>query len=101
MAVQGGSAMTRFHLRPRWALPGATVVVAGAVLAGTVLANAAAPSLPSQTPAQLLAAMARAKLPAAMSATVSQSADLGLPSLPSIGGPASSPLSPASVLPRP
>lgn len=90
--------MTRFHLRPRWALPGGAVIVVGAVLAGTVLASAAAPALPRQTPAQLLAAMTRAKLPAAMSATVSESANLGLPSLPNIGGLASSPLSAASML---
>jgi len=90
--------MTRFHLRVRWGLPGAAAVVAGAVLAGTVLASAAALSLPRQTPAQLLAAMARAQLLAAMSATVSESANLGLPSLPNIGGLSSSPLSAASVL---
>jgi outer membrane lipoprotein-sorting protein len=90
--------MTRFPARLRWGLPGAAVVVAGAVLVGTVLASAAAPALPRRTPAQLLAAMARAKVPAAMSATVSETANLGLPSLPNIGGIASSPLSAASML---
>src|SRR5262245_34865780 len=87
-----------FRSRVRWALPGSVVVVAGAVLAGTVLASAAAPALPKQTPAQLLAAMRQARLPAAMSATVSESANLGFPALPNIGGVASSPLSAASLI---
>jgi hypothetical protein len=88
----------RFRSRPRWVLPGSALVVAGAVLAGTMLASAAAPSLPRQTPAQLLAAMRQARLPAAMSATVSESADLGFPALPNIGGLSSSPLSAASLI---
>jgi hypothetical protein len=78
-------------------LAGALVVV-GSVLAGTVLASAAAPALPKQTPAQLLAAMHRAKPPSAMVATVSQSANLGFPALPDIGGMGSSPLSAASLI---
>jgi hypothetical protein len=81
-----------------WAIPGGALVAAGAVLAGTVLASAAAPSLPRQTPAQLLAAMRQAKPPSAMTATVSESANLGFPSLPAIGGMASSPLSAASLI---
>ena len=85
-------------LRPRWAVPGAALVVVGAVLAGTVLASAAAPALPRQTPAQLLAAMHRAKPPSAMIATVSQSANLGFPALPDIAGMDSSPLSAASLI---
>jgi hypothetical protein len=72
--------------------------VAGAVLAGTMLASAAAPALPRQTPAQLIAAMRQARLPAAMSATVSESANLGFPALPNIGGLSSSPMSPASLI---
>ncbi|HKR70425.1 MAG TPA: hypothetical protein VJT16_16420 [Streptosporangiaceae bacterium] len=87
-----------FRLTPRWAIPGGALVVVGAVLAGTMLASAAAPALPRQTPAQLLAAMHRAKPPSAMIATVSQSANLGFPALPDIGGMASSPLSPASLV---
>ncbi|MGN6793740.1 MAG: LolA family protein [Streptosporangiaceae bacterium] len=87
-----------FGLRPWWALPGGALVVAGAVLAGTVLASAAAPALPRQTPAQLLVAMHRAKPPSAMIATVSQSANLGFPALPDIGGMDSSPLSAASLI---
>ena len=86
-----------FGLRPRWAVPGGVLVVVGAVLAGTVLASAAAPALPRQTPAQLLVAMHKAKPPSAMIATVSQSANLGFPALPDIGGTASSPLSPTRI----
>jgi hypothetical protein len=87
-----------FRSRLRWVVPGGALVVAGAVLVGTVLASAAAPALPRQTPAQLLAAMRQARLPAAMSATVSESANLGFPALPNLGGPASSPLSAASLI---
>src|SRR5258707_8203696 len=87
-----------FARRLRWTMPGGALVVAGALLAGTMLASAAAPSLPRQTPAQLLAAMRQARLPAAMSATVSESANLGFPALPNIGGLPPSPPSPASLL---
>ncbi len=86
------------RMRLRWGLPAGAVIVAGAVLAGTMLASAAAPVLPRQTPAQLLAAMRQAKLPDAMSATLTESANLGFPALPDIGGPSSSPLSAASLV---
>ncbi|HEX5188500.1 MAG TPA: DUF2092 domain-containing protein [Streptosporangiaceae bacterium] len=72
--------------------------MAASVLAGTMLASAADPALPKLTPAQLLAAMHRAKPPAALTATVSQSANLGFPALPDIGGMDSSPLSPAALI---
>ena len=84
--------------RLRWAVPGGALVVAASVLAGTMLASAAAPVLPKLTPAQLLAAMHRAKPPAALTATVSESANLGFPALPDIGGMDSSPLSPTSLI---
>lgn len=87
-----------FGSRLRWLLPAGAVIAAGAVLAGTMLASAAAPALPKLTPAKLLAAMHRAKLPAAMTATVSESANLGFPALPEIGGMGSSPLSAASLI---
>src|SRR6266567_5995711 len=86
------------RMRLRWGLPAGAVIVAGAVLAGTMLASAVAPVLPRQTPAQLLAAMRQAKLPDAMSATLTESANLGFPALPDIGGPSSSPLSAASLV---
>ena len=85
-------------LSARWALPGAALITVGAVLAGTMLASAAAPALPKQTPAELLAAMHHAKLPSAMTATVSESANLGFPALPQIGGMQSSPLSASSLI---
>jgi len=74
------------------------VIAVGAVLAGTMLASASAPDLPRQTPAQLLAAMRHVKLPTAMTATLSESANLGLPAIPAIGGLSSSPLSLASLV---
>jgi len=88
----------RLSIRTRWALPAGSVVVAGAVLGGTVLASAAAPVLPRQAPAQLLAAMRHATVPPAMTATISESANLGFPALPDIGGMSSSPMSAASLV---
>ena len=88
----------RFSIRPRWALPAGAVIVAGGVLAGTMLASAAPPALPRQTPAQLIASLRHAHMPAAFSATLTETANLGFPSLPSIGGMSSSPLSPASLV---
>src|SRR5208282_610595 len=81
-----------------WWLSGGAVVAVGAVLAGTVLASAAAPALPRRTPAQLLVDMQHAKLPSAMSAVVSETANLGFPSVPNIGGLSSSVLSAASLI---
>lgn len=88
----------RFSIRPRRALPAGAVIVAGGVLAGTVLASAAPPALPRQTPAQLIASLRHARMPAAFSATLTETANLGFPSLPSIGGMSSSPLSAASLV---
>jgi hypothetical protein len=88
----------RFSIRPRWAMAAGAVIAAGGVLAGTVLASAAAPVLPRQTPAQLIASLRHARMPAAFSATLTETASLGFPSLPAIGGMSSSPLSPASLL---
>jgi outer membrane lipoprotein-sorting protein len=78
--------------RARWAVPAGAVVVAGGVLAGSVIPAAqAAPLLPSRTPAQLLAALA-GKTPAPpLTGTVVETASLGLPALPSTGDPASLP----------
>lgn len=88
----------RFSIRPRWALPAGAVIIAGGLLAGTMLASAAAPVLPRQTPAQLIASLRHARMPAAFSATLTETANLGFPALPSIGGMSSSPLSPASLV---
>lgn len=84
----------------RWALPAGAVIAAGGVLAGTMLASAAAPTLPHRTPAQLLAAISHARANRPMTAVISESANLGIPALPDIGGPpgVSSAFSAASFL---
>ena len=64
--------------RLRWALPAGAVIAAGAVLAGTMLASAAAPALPRQTAAQLLAAMGQARVTAAARASKAATASLEL-----------------------
>jgi outer membrane lipoprotein-sorting protein len=58
--------------------------VVGIVIGATAAASAAVPSLPSRTPAQLLAAVGRAaqQPPGPYTATVQQTANLGLPQLP-------------------
>jgi len=72
------------------------VVAVGGVLAGTMLANAAAPALPARTPAQLLADIQHASAPKAFSGVITENANLGLPSLPNIAGLSSSTLSAAN-----
>lgn len=86
-----------FRSRARWMSAAAVLVVAG-VLAGTMLANAAGPPLPKRTPAQLLLAMRNARPPAAFSGVITESANLGFPSLPNIPGLQSSLLSGASLI---
>lgn len=84
--------VTVFDRRPRlrWTVP----IVAGAVIAGAVVAASGAtadPGLPERSPAELLVALQEAQ-PTALSGTVSVATDLGLPELPaSIGGGASGP----------
>lgn len=70
--------------RARWAVPAGTVALVAAVTAGSmVTAAAASPDLPARTPTQLLTALAsHAGSPPAMSGTVVESADLGIPQLP-------------------
>jgi hypothetical protein len=87
--------------RARWAVPAAALVITGGVMAGSLISVAqAAPSLPSRTPAQLLAAVAASQGPAqgpaqepaqepALTGTVVETASLGLPSLPGNGNPTS------------
>jgi outer membrane lipoprotein-sorting protein len=73
-----------FSRRARWAIPGAAVVLAAAVTAGSLISTAqASPELPPRTAAQLLAAVAgRDAPPPALTGTVVESASLGLPQLP-------------------
>jgi len=70
--------------RARWVVPAGAVALVAAVTAGSmVTAAAASPDLPARTPTQLLAALAsHAGSPPAMSGTVAESADLGIPQLP-------------------
>lgn len=74
------------------------LIAAGAVLAGTLIANAAAPALPKRTAAQLLADAMQATVPSALSAVVVESANLGFPAIPDIAGLSSSALSAASLI---
>jgi outer membrane lipoprotein-sorting protein len=71
----------------RWSVPAAAVVVlVGLGPALSAITADAHGSLPPRTPAQLLADVHGAKLKA-LSGTVVETSDLGLPQLPSIGGP--------------
>ena len=77
--------------RSRWAVPAGALVVTGGVLAGSLISGGqaqAAPALPSRTPAQLLAQVAQSTGPA-LSGTVTETASLGLPSLPGNQSPTS------------
>src|SRR5579875_2127102 len=65
---------------------GAALAAAGALTGAMIASAASPPALPRRTPAQLLAAMARARPPAAMTAVISQTASLGLPALSGIPG---------------
>jgi outer membrane lipoprotein-sorting protein len=77
--------------RARWAVPGAAVLVTGAVIAGLQIPAAqASPNLPAKTPAQLLASLSTdAKVPP-LTGTVVETASLGLPQLPQTGNASSS-----------
>jgi outer membrane lipoprotein-sorting protein len=83
----------RLPNRARWAVPVGAVAVVGMVIAGSVLASArAAPALPARSAAQLLADVAKAPpVPSSLSGVIEQSASLGLPQLPDIGGRSSAP----------
>jgi hypothetical protein len=79
------SGLWKLSRRARWAVPVGALVIPGGVLAGSLVSVAqAAPSLPSRTPAQLLAAVAQGQDPA-LSGIVVETAALGLPSLPATG----------------
>jgi outer membrane lipoprotein-sorting protein len=87
--VIGGHPAPRRRLGPmaRWAVPGIAVLAVGGVVAGTAAAGAQnAPSLPARSAAQLLNDVASAGTPGPFSGTVQESANLGLPALPSGDG---------------
>ena len=70
----------------RWGVPAGAVALTGIVGAGFAMSGAqAAPSLPSRTPVQLLAAVNSARVLPPMTAVVQESAALGIPSLPNVG----------------
>src|SRR6478735_8086509 len=84
--------MSPFARRPalRWLVPAvvAVVLAAGGSTIG-VLTAAARDGLPERSPAQLLVDVQNARLDG-LSGTIVQNADLGLPSLPGVGGAGSS-----------
>ncbi len=82
--------------RARWAVPGAAVVItAGAIAAFQIPAAQASPDLQAKTPAQLLASLSNDQQVPPMTGTVVETANLGLPQLPT---QASNPASLTSLL---
>jgi outer membrane lipoprotein-sorting protein len=79
--------MRRLSSRARWAVPAGTVAVVGIVVAATTMASASEPSLPARTPAQLLTEVqqAAARPLSPQTATIQETANLGIPALPQIG----------------
>jgi outer membrane lipoprotein-sorting protein len=72
--------------KARWAVPvAAAVALAGVGPLATTLTASAQGSLPPRTAAQLLVDVQHARL-TALSGTVVETSDLGLPSLPNVGG---------------
>ena len=79
-------AQRRFPRIARWGVPAGAVALTGVVGAGFAMSGAqAAPSLPSRTPVQLLAAVNSARALPPMTAVIQESAALGIPSLPNVG----------------
>jgi outer membrane lipoprotein-sorting protein len=76
---------TRFRRGARWAVPATVAVAAAGLLAANALSADATSDLQPRTAAQLLADVANARV-GALSGTVVQRADLGLPALPNPGG---------------
>jgi hypothetical protein len=73
----------RLSRRARWAVPAGAVAAVGVVIAGATVAGAqSTPSLPARSAAQLIADVQQATGPGAMTATLQESASLGLPDLP-------------------
>jgi hypothetical protein len=76
----------RFTRRTRWVVPAGAVAAVGLIAAGVGISVGAqaAPALPARTAAQLLAGVLRtaAAPPPMLTATVTETASLGLPSLP-------------------
>lgn len=78
--------LTTSHPALRWAVPGAVVAIVIAAAGVTAVAADASPTLPPRSAAELLVDVQTAGV-TAMSGTVVQTADLGLPDLPiTMGG---------------
>src|SRR5580698_9999778 len=84
--TRGGDMPVKLSRRARWGVPAAGVAVTAAVIAGLQIPSAqAAPTLPTRTPAQLLAEVSTdASLPP-LTGTMVESTSLGLPQLPQVG----------------
>lgn len=86
----------KLNRRARWAVPGTAVAVtAGVIAAFQIPAAQASPDLAAKTPAQLLASLSNDKKVPPMTGTVVETANLGLPQLPT---QATSPTSMTSLL---
>jgi outer membrane lipoprotein-sorting protein len=81
----------------RWAVPAAIVATAGGLLATSGTPSAAAPRLPIRSAGQLLAAV-RGDAAPPLSGTITETASLGLPALPSGALGSAAPLSAESLL---
>jgi outer membrane lipoprotein-sorting protein len=89
--IESAPAGRRLGRAARWAVPGVAVLAVGGVIAGMSTAGAqAAPVLPARSAAQLLTDVATSAGPGPFSGTISETANLGLPALPSSDSPSSS-----------
>ncbi|MGA4507494.1 LolA family protein [Propionibacteriaceae bacterium G1746] len=85
------------HPRLRWLVPLTALALVAGVPAATQRLAQADPGLPPRTAEQLLTDLATAK-PRPLSGTVQQDMNLGLPTLPNIGGGSTGDLSPLTLL---
>jgi outer membrane lipoprotein-sorting protein len=79
--------MRKLSARARWAVPAGVLTAVGVGIAASAVASAAEPSLPPRTVAQLITEVqqAAAKPLGPLTATVQETANLGLPALPQGG----------------
>jgi outer membrane lipoprotein-sorting protein len=76
--------VSRLGARGRWAVPAGALAAVGIIAGVTAAASASVPSLPARTPTQLLteAIQAISRPPGPFTATIQETANLGLPHLP-------------------
>ena len=84
--ITAGELVSRLNVRTRWAVPAGALAIVGIVAAATAVADASVPSLPGRTAAQLIAEVSQAvaKPLGPFTATVQETANLGLPQLPQV-----------------